>query len=682
MTNIVLENALYAAAVSDGVTKRTPAARASDVLNVKDFGALGDGSTNDATAIQNALIALWTSAHGGTLFFPPGAYKVNSSIDFSAGSGQSRICGAGLGATSIVGTINDGFILFSPNGLNSGIQEISDLTVTNGSTVLGTGAVRWLTGTTGSIFRNVAFNGQIGLDAVWNTFNVSVINCQASPITPATPGTVGLIIQGVNVSGFRTGAAWDVAIITNGSNGCALVGNSIESCCHALVMGLYQGWASACTVSGNILTVGGTISPAITGGSSQTSFIKGDVVGGSGLMGGITWGDPLSWVQIIDDHNTDGTLTGTGAAGTYRLGASFGSLGPMPVMSRRGAVSNAVIVDVLETEGCKNAIYISNLQASRISNCVLTGVVGEAITNGGGGLKGDTAPYHLLISGATACKFEGIVSGLGTSKASIYIDPLGNTNCVNVDNCFANSTPNAVTDSTTTISVNTITVNGMVSGVIGLGMVVTAASGITGTPTIVADTTPDAVTLGSTTFSAGVMTVVGMSSGAFFQFMFLTGSGIPPNTYITSFGSGTGGAGTYNLSNSFALGATTVTGRPAGPGGPGKYSISGASQGTVTARTVTMLGGVAWVQPSTGSSAAGIRFNNCNNPYFGFTFNQLPGQAGCNTNIMLKEGLVYDITDGQKIGSVASTAWGDQIIGGGTQHLQVRYNGTNWLRIG
>jgi hypothetical protein len=46
-------------------------------FNVKDYGALGDGSTNDTTAI-NACIAASTS--GSTVFFPTGTYIVNATI--------------------------------------------------------------------------------------------------------------------------------------------------------------------------------------------------------------------------------------------------------------------------------------------------------------------------------------------------------------------------------------------------------------------------------------------------------------------------------------------------------------------------------------------------------------------------------------------------------------------------
>src|SRR5437764_903648 len=49
------------------------------VFNVKNFGATGNGSTNDAAAIQKAVDAANT-AGGGTVEFPAGTYKTGATI--------------------------------------------------------------------------------------------------------------------------------------------------------------------------------------------------------------------------------------------------------------------------------------------------------------------------------------------------------------------------------------------------------------------------------------------------------------------------------------------------------------------------------------------------------------------------------------------------------------------------
>jgi len=50
-----------------------------NIYNVKSYGAKGDGTTDDTTAIQTALSALTNTSTSGSLYFPTGTYKVSSS---------------------------------------------------------------------------------------------------------------------------------------------------------------------------------------------------------------------------------------------------------------------------------------------------------------------------------------------------------------------------------------------------------------------------------------------------------------------------------------------------------------------------------------------------------------------------------------------------------------------------
>jgi hypothetical protein len=57
---------------------RTLANRFADIVNVKDFGAVGDGTTDDAAAIQAAI----TASAGKRLYFPAGTYVVGTTLTF------------------------------------------------------------------------------------------------------------------------------------------------------------------------------------------------------------------------------------------------------------------------------------------------------------------------------------------------------------------------------------------------------------------------------------------------------------------------------------------------------------------------------------------------------------------------------------------------------------------------
>jgi polygalacturonase len=49
-------------------------------LNVKDFGAVGDGVADDTSAIQAAINAMTA---GGVLYLPEGTYRTTSEVSVS-----------------------------------------------------------------------------------------------------------------------------------------------------------------------------------------------------------------------------------------------------------------------------------------------------------------------------------------------------------------------------------------------------------------------------------------------------------------------------------------------------------------------------------------------------------------------------------------------------------------------
>jgi polygalacturonase len=61
--------------IEGGVVARTLADRFGEVVNVKDFGAVGDGITDDTISINNAASSLTS---GGIVFIPSGTYIVSS----------------------------------------------------------------------------------------------------------------------------------------------------------------------------------------------------------------------------------------------------------------------------------------------------------------------------------------------------------------------------------------------------------------------------------------------------------------------------------------------------------------------------------------------------------------------------------------------------------------------------
>jgi hypothetical protein len=65
------------------LTKVTYAMIEGAAINVLDYGATGDGVTNDAVAIQAAINAMSASG-GGTVYFPSGRYYIEAPIEFKS----------------------------------------------------------------------------------------------------------------------------------------------------------------------------------------------------------------------------------------------------------------------------------------------------------------------------------------------------------------------------------------------------------------------------------------------------------------------------------------------------------------------------------------------------------------------------------------------------------------------
>lgn len=76
------------------LTKVTFSMTSGQVINAKDYGAVGDNSTDDTSALQAAL----TAAAGGTLFIPKGAYRVTSQLSVP---NRTTIVGEGPISTQI-----------------------------------------------------------------------------------------------------------------------------------------------------------------------------------------------------------------------------------------------------------------------------------------------------------------------------------------------------------------------------------------------------------------------------------------------------------------------------------------------------------------------------------------------------------------------------------------------------
>ena len=103
-----------------GTTAISLANRAAQVFNVKDYGAVGDNSTNDTTAIAAAIAAAKTAK--GAVYFPAGIYKT-SAISITSAAGLT-LYGDGMGV-SVIKTITASQVLHIYTSTNVNIYHLT-----------------------------------------------------------------------------------------------------------------------------------------------------------------------------------------------------------------------------------------------------------------------------------------------------------------------------------------------------------------------------------------------------------------------------------------------------------------------------------------------------------------------------------------------------------------------------
>ena len=186
-------------------TQRTVQTRLDDYVSVRDFGAKGDDSTADITAIQNAINEIYIDTDKDdtrarrVLFFPAGTYKINAALKIPP---YAHLVGEGPDKTIIKNSGNNAVMVMQDDEGNVGSNignssattptqiQISNMTLRNTVAYGGVSLDR----VTNAFFNNVKFQGSYasgGSDsanakgvtvnestATYSTSNVAFNQCQ------------------------------------------------------------------------------------------------------------------------------------------------------------------------------------------------------------------------------------------------------------------------------------------------------------------------------------------------------------------------------------------------------------------------------------------------------------------------------------------------------------------------
>ena len=177
--------------------QRTIGNRLDDYVSVKDFGAVGDDSTADITAIQNAIDEIYKDTDKDdtrsrrVLFFPAGTYRINAALKIPpyahlVGEGPDKTIIRNSGSNAVMVTQDDEGNVGANIG-NSGATtptqiQISNMTIKNTVAYGGVSLDR----VTKAYFNNVKFQGSYASGGADNSNSKGITVTESTAVYSTT----------------------------------------------------------------------------------------------------------------------------------------------------------------------------------------------------------------------------------------------------------------------------------------------------------------------------------------------------------------------------------------------------------------------------------------------------------------------------------------------------------------
>jgi hypothetical protein len=365
--------------------------------NVKDYGVVGDGVTDDAAAIQAVVDGLPSipgspTQRGGTIYFPPGTYLTKRPLDVS--TALLTLQGSGR-ASELRGDFAD--FLIKRSGSNDGPISIQDLALRQRSPDAASGCIQ-VQGSVGLGIRGCWFgviNGA-AISLPSNNFTSTIENCVFNSGGGFPSGQVAIItashatIQACDINGFTNG------IVASGTTA-NISGCRIEVC----KTGIYAG------LGPDLATIWGLTRSVITGNSFEANDTHINLLGahvllaGCGFQGSVNSPSAGSIYGLIIDTCSDVVVAGLNVGGNYTTAACL----------IKGTFKNTVFIGVnANSAGNPSWVLPSTLSGLTFINCdnpfVATMSTGSLST-----LQSATAP--AIANGGTIA-----TAGVGVARVS------------------------------------------------------------------------------------------------------------------------------------------------------------------------------------------------------------------------------------------------------------------------
>jgi len=214
----------------NGTTLGSGSGSTMNVVNVKDYGATGDGVTDDTTAIQNAANAL---SNFEVLYFPSGTYIVSSAISITGS--YKAIRGDSETSTIIKTSANSSILSFNTNSGSMYFGEITSLAFQGaGNASYSSNHGIYIYGSSNNHFSHWKFHelrfinlyagikvtksdgaGGSGMRFDWNEFSTIGGNANQFLFHSSYASGTGNIYTDINCVAYNTGLYWGGANTAN-----------------------------------------------------------------------------------------------------------------------------------------------------------------------------------------------------------------------------------------------------------------------------------------------------------------------------------------------------------------------------------------------------------------------------------------------------------------------------------
>lgn len=403
------------------------------VFNVRDHGAVGDGTANDTTAIQAALNAART-AGGGTVVIPLGTYAVN---DFLVVFSNTRISAYGATIRSV--STNKGILRnFLPNDSYPVYSGNSGIVVEGGvwdgnAADQGQGTVTGVTNVMAFIharditIRDVVIRNISGAHGVeFNAIDSGrILNSRFEGFKDTTPST----------RSFSEAVQLDIA--RSGST--SLPPNDWTTCRNILIQGCWFGPSDRLEAAGraigghtaetgrtydNIQVIGcrieGAIEEGIQGFNWRNSVIADNVISGTGKAGILM---DVTDPQVADVHSVvikGNVVTNAGPKpGTSGIRVAGNILNRIPAVVIADNVVRNIKGNGIHAEDCPASIISGN----QVEGTDSTGIY--AVNSEGASVTGNTTSRTqsngINIGGSVGATVSGNTIRTTTTNHGIYV---------------------------------------------------------------------------------------------------------------------------------------------------------------------------------------------------------------------------------------------------------------------